>query len=103
MAKKPTINSSLFQPTVPVEAERDLPVSGRPQPTADATYHTSTRIPLEVHRYLEELAVEHGYSVHSLRIYALTWFAREHKRGNIRLERDRSVKGRRVLAMPSLD
>jgi hypothetical protein len=104
MAKKPTIRSSLFEPTVPVEKEpasnSELQDRARLE---EQTHHTSTRIPLPVHRYFEELAVEYGYSVHSLRIYAMTWFVREHKRGNIRLERDRSVRGKRQLAMPDID
>lgn len=145
MAKKPTINSSLFKPTVPkeeptpetveipLEAETQvaqdthvldvtqvLPVetqSPAPMPVSrpmrqapaqaqdgkELTHNTSTRIPLPVHEYFEDLAVDHGYSTHSLRIYALTWFVREHRAGNIRLERDRSVRGKRVLEMPRID
>jgi hypothetical protein len=104
MAKKPTIRSSLFQPTVPVANEPIQPAAPLTPPVVEEPkHHTSTRIPLEIHRYFEELAVEYGYSTHSLRIYALAWFAKEHKRGNIRLERDRSVTGKRVLAMPDID
>ena len=127
MASKPTINSSLFKPTVPVEEERSTTPVWEAEPSKtqsthvtqvphvapeihtqkasdkEITHNTSTRIPLPVHEYFEELAVEHGYSTHSLRIYALSWFVREHKRGSIRLERDRSVRSKRVLAFPEID
>jgi hypothetical protein len=104
MAKKSTINTSLFQPTVPVEREAQI-IDETPWPAQVEApkHHTSTRIPLNVHEYLEDLAVEHGYSVHSLRIYAMTWFVKEHQAGRIRLERDRNVKGKRALAMPEID
>jgi hypothetical protein len=104
MAKKSTISTSLFQPTVPVERARTLQEETRwPAMVEEPKHHTSTRIPLNVYQYFEELAVEHGYSVHSLRIYAMTWFVREHQAGRIRLERDHSVKGKRTLSMPKID
>lgn len=118
MAKKPpTISSSLFQPTVPRQPVRDPNYDQQqqpyeppawepeppPKPVEDPKHHTSTRIPLKVHGYFEELAEEYGYSTHSLRVYALSWFVREHKDGNIRLERDRTVRGKRVLAMPDVE
>lgn len=104
MAKKSTISASLFQPTVPVEStQQQSDKSYWPAREEHPKHHTSTRIPLNVYQYFEELAVEHGYSVHSLRIYAMTWFVREHKAGRIRLERDRNVTGKRVLDMPEID
>ncbi|MCO5185420.1 MAG: hypothetical protein M9918_12205 [Anaerolineae bacterium] len=104
MAKKSTISTNLFQPTVPVEpAQNQIERQTWPMREEQPKHHTSTRIPLNVYQYFEELAVEHGYSVHSLRIYAMTWFVREHKAGRIRLERDRSVTSKRVLSMPEIE
>ena len=102
MAKKSTIRSSLFQPTEPAPSRRATPPVVKPtKPTVEEPrHHTSTRVPMDIHEYFEELAVENGYSAHSLRIFAMAWFVKEHKAGNIELRRDRSVKGRRVLAMP---
>ena len=110
MAKKPTIKSSLFQPTEPARRKTTtnrIVASIReqltePTQTEEPRHHTSTRLPMGVHEYFEELAVEHGYSAHSLRIYAVSWFVKEHRAGNIKLERDRAVKGKRVLKMPDI-
>lgn len=105
MAKKSTIRSSLFQPTEPVRQSATTLREQSPvkEPVVEEPrHHTSTRLPMAVHEYFEELAVEHGYSAHSLRIYALSWFVKEHQAGNIRLERDRTVKGKRALAMPEI-
>lgn len=86
----------------PVQPSQPKPAAP-PQPDKELTHNTSTRIPLSIQDYFEYLAVEHGYSTHSLRIYALTWFAKEHKVGNITLERDRRVKSKRTLAMPKIN
>lgn len=105
MAKKSTIRSSLFQPTEPVRQSATTLREQAPTQSStpeEARHHTSTRLPMSVHEYFEELAVENGYSAHSLRIYALSWFVKEHQAGNVKLERDRTVKGKRVLAMPEI-
>ena len=109
MAKKQTIRSSLFQPTEPIKqtastmraANQSLEATSQASKD-ELRHHTSTRLPLTVHEYFEELAVEHGYSAHSLRIYALSWFVKEHQAGRVALERDRSIKGKRALAMPKV-
>lgn len=116
MAKKPTIRSGLFQPTEPVEQASPNKISPsiqsfepappvqieEPDKVEELRVQTSTRLPITVQEYFEGLAVEHGYSAHSLRIFAMTWFVKEHQAGNIKLERDRTVKGRRVIAMPEI-
>ena len=105
MAKQ-TIKSSLFDPTGPVQqAPTQVPAEPIPAPTPEKelTHNTSTRIPLTVHEYFERLAVEHGYSTHSLRIYAMAWFVKEHKAGTLTLERDRTVTNKRALAIPEID